>query len=325
MVMQHDPNYRRLFTHRAMIEALLTHHVDSELTQGLMFGEAECEESVFIRPDLNRFESDMIWRIPHAAGEDVYVCLLLEFQSSTRHTQWMSVRMLQYAVLIWERLIEQGKVDEQPRRLPPILPVVVYNGERRWTAATDMHTLVFEQVRGAYAPYTPQGRYLLLDIGAMTERMLASKTDPASLLMRFERASNVEEFEALLKLVTEHLSDREQQELVRIGMSMKTWLAHLARFRDYIDKGSVDEIINAEEVDMGMTLLEASMERWKREHKEEGVLQGQRATLAKQMEVKFGPDAERAERIEALEAEALEQALVRILTADHEDEVFGER
>ena len=67
-----------------MIEALLTHHIDAQLTRGLLFEQAKLEPTVHIRPDTARRESDVIWRIPHESGEELYLVVLLEFQSTPK-------------------------------------------------------------------------------------------------------------------------------------------------------------------------------------------------------------------------------------------------
>lgn len=107
---------------------------------------------------------------------------------------------------------------------------------------------------------------------------------------------------------------------------------------------------------MGMTLLETSMERWKKEQAEEGrahgleeglkkglaeglekgleqglekgleqgLEQGQRELLATQLELRFGPDASRQERLAQLDSKALKQVSIRVLTAQTEEEVFAD-
>ena len=226
--MKHDENYRRLFTHRAMMQALLSHYVDEALTRGLLFEQATLEPAVHIRPDTARRESDVIWRIPHESGEEVHVVVLLEFQSSPRGEQPMALRMLQYAALYWEQVLKNHRGAD----LPPILPIVLYNGTSTWSDPTHLHGLLPGEVRTLYQDYSPQVRYVLLDINAMSARLLTNKTDPASLLIRFEKARKLEEFATLIELVARHLSPEENEELQQVGLSMKVWLAHLARFRD---------------------------------------------------------------------------------------------
>ncbi len=60
--------------------------------------------------------------------------LLIEFQSSV--DKYMALRMMVYQGLLYQDLIRQGAVLSEGR-LPPVLPIVLYNGSQRWTAATE--------------------------------------------------------------------------------------------------------------------------------------------------------------------------------------------
>lgn len=46
--------------------------------------------------------------------------------------------------------------------LPPVLPIVLYNGDQKWTAATDIAQLL-PKVPGMVADYLPSLKYLLID------------------------------------------------------------------------------------------------------------------------------------------------------------------
>jgi len=62
--------------------------------------------------------------------------LLLEFQSTV--DPWMAVRIMTYVGLLYQDLIKTGQVNRRSKMLPPVLPVVLYNGKPKWTAATDI-------------------------------------------------------------------------------------------------------------------------------------------------------------------------------------------
>jgi Putative transposase, YhgA-like len=70
----------------------------------------------------DRREGDILWRIPRRDGGDTYLVLLLEFQSTQDH--WMALRMLVYASLLWQQLVNEKRLLPDGR-LPPILPVVL--------------------------------------------------------------------------------------------------------------------------------------------------------------------------------------------------------
>ena len=73
----------------------------------------------------------------------------------------MAVRILTYTGLLHQRLIDEG-VLRRHGALPPVLPIVIYNGRGPWTAPTDVTALLAE-TEEALAPYQPSQRYFLLD------------------------------------------------------------------------------------------------------------------------------------------------------------------
>lgn len=83
------------------------------------------------------------------------------FEHTTRPDRWLSLRVLAYMVGIWKGL---RRTRPAPRLLPPILPVVVSFGRRRWRAATDLQALLdlgslTAAQRAALLPALPQFRF----------------------------------------------------------------------------------------------------------------------------------------------------------------------
>ena len=95
-------------------------------------------------------------------GSWLYLLVLLEFQSTIDRR--MAMRMLNYTMRILEGL---GEDELGPGgAYPPILPVVIYNGERLWSAATNLRDL-FAPVPEQLLGYLPRHRYLLIDLRAL--------------------------------------------------------------------------------------------------------------------------------------------------------------
>ena len=94
----------------------------------------------------------MLWRIGTTGGSWVYILILLEFQSTVDRR--MALRMMDYTSTIWMRL---GKEDLGPNgEYPLVLPIVIYNGERRWTAARGCRRPPAPRARGtAWIPAPP--------------------------------------------------------------------------------------------------------------------------------------------------------------------------
>ena len=115
----------------------------------------------YVDDDLARGQGDAAWRVRFrgAAGEWLYLLVLLEFQSTVDPR--MAARILAYTARMYLKLIRGGELPPDGR-LPPVLPVVIYNGERRWSAATEMEETI-AAVGEALAPFQPRQRHLVID------------------------------------------------------------------------------------------------------------------------------------------------------------------
>ena len=92
----------------------------------------------YVADDLRDREDDIIWRV-RFRYRWLYLYLLLEFQSST--DRWMPVRILTHLGLLYQDLIQQGRITRGDK-LPPVLLIVLYNGKPRWQAATQIADLI---------------------------------------------------------------------------------------------------------------------------------------------------------------------------------------
>ena len=108
--------------------------------------------------NLRHRADDIIWRVK-ADGEWVCLYLLIEFQS--RVDPWMAVRIMTYVGLLYQDLIRRKEVLED-KHLPPVLPIVLYNGDGKWTAATEIADLI-PKAPGLVAKYLPRLSYLLIE------------------------------------------------------------------------------------------------------------------------------------------------------------------
>ena len=70
-----------------------------------------------------------MWRLrARGAGGWLHVLVLLEFQSTTDSA--MALRVLEYTALLYGEMLRRGVA--RPGALPPVVPVVLYNGDSPW-------------------------------------------------------------------------------------------------------------------------------------------------------------------------------------------------
>ncbi|MGH8559344.1 MAG: Rpn family recombination-promoting nuclease/putative transposase, partial [Methylococcales bacterium] len=112
----------------------------------------------------------------------------------------MAVRVLSYLALLYQDLIRTGKLGKHDK-LPPVLPVVLYNGEARWRAPVTLDALIHPAPKGLDR-YRPQLSYLLLDEGRFKKDELSGLHNLVAALFQLENSQSGEDMrEVVVKLI----------------------------------------------------------------------------------------------------------------------------
>ena len=92
--------------------------------------------STFISETLREQQADLLFSVPFRSrdtSETLFIHILIEHQSTV--DEMMGFRVLFYMMLIWDRYRREWENQNAPknkRKLPPILPIVFYTGDRHW-------------------------------------------------------------------------------------------------------------------------------------------------------------------------------------------------
>src|SRR5690606_9016483 len=114
--------------------------------------------------------------------------------------RFMPVRILSYIGLLYQDLIQRKELDKT-RRLPAVLPIVLYNGKRRWRAPIALEPLI-QAMPEALREFQPQQRFLLLDEGACAEPPGARRNLVAA-LFQLEHSASPEALQRVLTLLVD--------------------------------------------------------------------------------------------------------------------------
>ena len=158
-----------------------------------------------------------------------------------------------------------------PGQWPPVLPVVLYNGDAPWTGALEMRDLV-APVSAALSPCQPSQRSLLLD-----ERRVAVDDLPLGNLMRavvgFEQSRTPADVARVAEALRGWLRSEPDSDL---GRAFAAWMGQM------VDRISPDP----DGMELGETLEEATMTlvervaQWPEQWRREGVAEGRREGVA---------------------------------------------
>ncbi|MBF0157033.1 MAG: Rpn family recombination-promoting nuclease/putative transposase [Magnetococcales bacterium] len=324
-MVDYDSGYKTLFSHADMVQDLLQGFVREEWVDQVDFTSLEKVNGSYVTGDLRDREDDVVWRVRW--GEEwLYVYLLLEFQATV---DWMmSVRITSYVMLLYQDLVKSGQV-KAGERLPPVLPVVLYNGKPTWTAAQEIGDLI-ATVPGGLDRYRPRMRYLLIDQIRYKDAELGAMRNLVAALFRLEQSQSPEKIREVVRHLIEWLRAPEQLSLRRAF----TVMLGRVLLPKKVPGQPIPELNDLREVDaMLAETVQEWTKQWEAQGVEKGLLQGllqgrqegEAALLLRILQRRFGTLPEWvAERVRSAGQSSLESWGDRVLDARSLDEIFAE-
>ncbi|MCP4200479.1 MAG: Rpn family recombination-promoting nuclease/putative transposase [bacterium] len=316
----HDGSYRRLFSHAIMVKDLIRRYVAPSWVGRLDFSTLEMVPAHYVSDELEQRESDVVWRLRYRPnGEWFYVYILIEFQSSVAH--FMAIRVLSYVMLLFEDLIRKKRLTSSGK-LPPVVPIVLYNGTRPWTAPLQVADLI--ELLPGFEKHLPRFEYLVIDEGHLPREELEPLDGPVTGVFQLEQSSGLEEIRRIIDILIDVLDDPELRELRR---DMTTWIRRVI-LQARLPGTYIPELQDLQEAKI---MLEERAATWPRKWKAEGfqkgrasgLLEGRRQALIEQSEEKFGVLEPRyAASIAKASEDQLRRWFKKILTATTPDDLF---
>ena len=218
-----DPIYKRLYAFPRMVADLLRSlFADAEI--GADYDTLERLPAEYVGDVFQQRRGDTAWRLRARSADHrggwLHVLVMLEFQSGADSS--MALRVLEYTALLYRELLRAG--SHAPGALPPVLPVVLYNGDSPWRPATEMRELIAAPPP-ALAPCQPSQRHFVLD----ERRVRAEELKLHELTLavaQLEQSRSVADLARVARRLTERLSGTGEGELRR---TFADWLRTLER------------------------------------------------------------------------------------------------
>ena len=262
---KHDAAYKSFFARRRVVEDTLRvldvvtgtadiatgtgdaakrDPVRSGLARRLDFATLERMPASFVTEHLGRRHADMLWRIRTRDETWLHLLVLFEFQSTVDRR--MAIRMMNYAGGLWMGLESDhlGPGGE----LPFVLPIVIYNGRRRWTAPEDVRDLLAPAPPGPLGS-RPRHPYLVIELRRLDLSQLPDD-NVFSKIVALERARSEKRIAELTVSVLDW-ADRVGEPELKAAFTV--WIVQvLAQRRDSEGRTREHEIEKLLEVPMTM-------------------------------------------------------------------------
>ena len=322
----HDPVHRRIFTHPRMIEEILQRFVTGPWVSQLDFSTLELVPAHYVSRFLSQRESDIVWKVRYGPAQDewFYVYILMELQSSVQ--RFMALRLWVYIALLYQHLLKQKQLTPK-RLLPPVLPIVLYNGEELWTAPLSLAELIQPLPGLAH----PDFEYVVLDASHYPIEELRPVETVVSGVFLMEQAESLAELENLVDELREILDDSELEE--DIALLVSSAAGKLAP-RD-------EKIPPMRTFQEAKNMLLERAERWPKQWRQEGLEEGLEKGMEKGLERglrkgkaellktqashRFGDLPESAiERFDRADVDTLDRWSRHLLDAERLEDVFDD-
>jgi len=192
---------------------------------------------------------------------------------------------LQNVVLIWnefeleQEAIDQGATKRKSFRYPPILPIVYYTGDSKWTSQTNYFDKVY--LNGIFEAYIPKFEYLLVAAYDYTKEDLLEKNNILALFLLIDKLKSPDDFSMFDDIPDEFfnsIQSKTPKHLTELmGEVIEVFLAKLdlpkeqrQEFRKIAVEGNLAEMFSQFE----NYSVRETLERGRKEGRKEGIKEG---------------------------------------------------
>lgn len=238
--------------------------------------------------------NDIVWKLRKHDGSPLYVVVMMEFQSTAEH--FMAARMNMCVGLLFDSLVRSGQI--KGRKLPPVVPLVLYGGERAWNAPPELTELMEGRLPGMER-YANRFSYRVVSIHHCGE-LDPSLGNVADAWFRAFRARDYEGADAALQQLIVVLEGPEHD---RLRAAITKWLLEVV-LAAYLPEEELSQLQGVR----GLAEVKENMVKWsdkamaKGEARGEarGEAKGQRQILVRLAQARFGADtaAELSDQLE---------------------------
>lgn len=159
-----DALVKKILSEKIAAQEFLSEYLPDNFKAQLDLNTVQVTKESFVEEELRRQLSDIVYDIKTKDDDHAFVYILLESQSSV--DQIIAFRLWKYTLLLLERHIKDNK------KLPLVMPMVLYHGKHKYTAARSLWDLFSDPKT---AKQLMQNEYKLIDLQAMPDDEIRKK------------------------------------------------------------------------------------------------------------------------------------------------------
>jgi len=197
----HESGYKHLFANKIIFQQFIETFIHENWVRDIDFSNSLKIDKSFISEHHKTIESDIIYEVKFR-GQKSYVVILIEFQSTV--ARFMALKVLNYITTFYMDYVNS---DSKLKILPPIFPIILYNGDKKRTAQANIVDLIeFNDLLGKFSL---NFEYCKIAISEYSQEKLTKIQDVVSTLLLAENCYDMKQLEQKLLFIFQQDTDTE--------------------------------------------------------------------------------------------------------------------
>ncbi len=267
----HDKSYKDLFSNKEILINMVQSFVEGSWGKDITKDNIELVNKSYILSDYEELESDIVYKAT-IENKEVIFYILLEFQSYVDYS--MPIRLFLYMTEIWREVLKNTKkveVKSKDFKLPAIVPIVLYNGEYKWTVERKFKNVISKSE--LFGNNIIDFEYILIDINKYEKEQLMELKNIASAVFLLDQKVDIEEFISRVKDIAIGFNTLSEEQKIMLRRWLKNTLSD--EFKDKLGERIEDILIaNKEEVAIMTSNISKTIKETFEKTREEGIQKG---------------------------------------------------
>nr|WP_045214507.1 Rpn family recombination-promoting nuclease/putative transposase [Desulfonatronovibrio magnus] len=267
--------FLKIFKNLDNARHFLKGHISQEILKRFDLDTLRLEPTTYVDKKLKKHYSDLVFSVQLVGYKNQFARIYLLFEHKSSPDPLTGVQILKYMALQWLELQEQHMLVDG--KLPPIIPIVIYQGqEDDRNMCSSFHDLV-EMPSEFFKVYIPDFSFAFFNVRGIDEAKVQEK-----ILLKFyveiikmQNDPNIKELPPRLVLgLLESLGQRTALEYIDI------FFRYLVKSSGYLNQEDYKKALDLLP-EGGEKIMETLADQWLRQGKHEGVIIGREEGLVK--------------------------------------------
>lgn len=258
----HEGLFLKVFKDKENTKHFLKKHLSQDVLKYMDLDSLCLENVSYVDDKLKKHFSDLVFSVNIGDQEFPAAKIYFLFEHKSYPDTLVGMQILRYMALQWKEMYDQGKISD--RKLPPIIPIVIYQGRGSWKVRASFQDLV-EMPSESFKDFIPDFSFAFFNVRNIDEKKVQENV-VLSFYVAIIKSLDSPELRELLPQLTrgfyESLGQRTALEYIEI------FFRYLTKSTEVVDKEDYAKALSKlpEGGDKIMTTL---AEEWKQEGREE--------------------------------------------------------